>query len=407
MKILKDRVVISPTSRQEGHAELVMEVDDEGIVTKGMYFSITPVRGLEKMVLDKAPETAPVLCQRICGVCPIPHTLASTEAIDQALGIEIPKAARLLREATLAAHNINSAAIHHFLVAPDITNESNFATAVDSVSEIRKTVQYVVDMIAGEGIHPSDVRVGGMARNITPFTKDRLVERMTALRPKLEEHIEFIKNLVLEAGLPKDLGVVNQPLLAVHPTYGVNEFDMDAFSEVLPEAWYDDPEVGKRGCSVIPLINGTNVETGPRARMEKFQGFKDKGVIAQHVARADEMLKNYDACMEALDALDTSAPAKADYDPRGTGELGFGIIEGPRGTNAHMAIVEDGRTKFYSAIVPTTWNIPTMGPATEGFHHELGPHVIRAYDPCLSCATHVMVVDDEDKSVLKNEMVRI
>jgi coenzyme F420 hydrogenase subunit alpha len=119
------------------------------------------------------------------------------------------------------------------------------------------------------------------------------------------------------------------------------------------------------------------------------------------------MLKNYDACMEALDAIDTAAPARADYDPRGTGELGFGIIEGPRGTNAHMAKVEGGRIKFYSAIVPTTWNIPTMGPATEGFHHEFGPHVIRAYDPCLSCATHVMVVDDEDKSILKNEMVRI
>ncbi len=404
---MKDRVVISPTTRQEGHAELVMEVDDEGIVTKGMYLSITPVRGLEKMVLDKAPETAPVLCQRICGVCPIPHTLASAEAIDMALGIEIPKTAKLLRKATLAAHNINSAAIHHFLVAPDITDDSNFATAVDSVSQIRKTVQYVVDMIAGEGIHPSDIRVGGMARNITPFTKDRLVERMTALRPKLEEHIEFIKNLVLEAGLPKDLGVVNQPLMAVDATYGSNDFDMNKFSEVLPETWYDDPEIGKKACSVIPLWEGVNVETGPRARMEKYQGFKDKGVIAQHVARADEMLKNYDACMEALDAIDPAASARADYDPRGTGELGFGIIEGPRGTNAHMAKVVDGKTAFYSAIVPTTWNIPTMGPATEGFHHELGPHVIRAYDPCLSCATHVMVVDDEDKSILKNEMVRI
>ena len=404
---MKDRVVISPTTRQEGHAELVMEVDDEGIVTKGMYLSITPVRGLEKMVLNKAPETAPVLCQRICGVCPIPHTLASAEAIDMALGIEIPKAAKLLRRATLAAHNINSAAIHHFLVAPDITDDSNFAQAVDSVSEIRKNVQYVVDMIAGEGIHPSDIRVGGMARNITPFTKDRLIERMTALRPKLEAHVEFIKNLVLEAGLPKDLGVVNQPLMAVDPLYGSNDFDMDKFSEVLPEAWYDDPEIGTKACSVIPLWEGTNVETGPRARMEKYQGFKGKGVIAQHVARADEMLKNYDACLEALDAIDPAASARADYDPRGTGELGFGIIEGPRGTNAHMAKVVDGKTAFYSAIVPTTWNIPTMGPATEGFHHEFGPHVIRAYDPCLSCATHVMVVDDEDKSILKNEMVRI
>ena len=193
----------------------------------------------------------------------------------------------------------------------------------------------------------------------------------------------------------------------MHATYGTNEFDMDIFSEVLPEAWYDDPEIGKRGCSVIPLLNGENVETGPRARMEKFAGFKDKGVVAQHVARADEMIKNYNACLEALDAIDPSAPANVSYDKRGTGELGFGVIEGPRGTDVHMAKVVEGKTQFYSAIVPTTWNIPTMGPATEGFHHEFGPHVIRAYDPCLSCATHVMVVDDEDKSILKNEMVRI
>ena len=404
---MKDRVVISPTSRQEGHAELVMEVDDEGIVTKGMYLSITPVRGLEKMVLNKAPETAPVLCQRICGVCPIPHTLASAEAIDQALGIEVPTAGKLLRKATLAAHNINSAAIHHFLIATDFVPEDAFETAVNSVGEVRKTAQYVVDMIAGEGIHPSDVRVGGMARNITPFTKERLLERMTALKPTLEAHIELIKNCVAEKGLPDDLGVVNQPLLATDQTYGTNEFDMNRFSEVLPEAWYDDPEIGKKACSVIPLIDGTNVETGPRARMEKYEGFKGKGVNAQHIARADEMMKNYNACIEALDALDTSAPAKAEYDKNGTGELGFGIIEGPRGTNAHMAKVKDGRIQFYSAIVPTTWNIPTMGPATEGFHHELGPHVIRAYDPCLSCATHMMVVDDEDKSILKDEMVRL
>ena len=63
--------------------------------------------------------------------------------------------------------------------------------------------------------------------------------------------------------------------------------------------------------------------------------------------------------------------------------------------------------QYYNALVPTTWNIPTMGPATEGFHSDWGAHVIRAYDPCLSCATHVMVVDDEDKTILKNDMVRI
>ncbi len=405
---MSDKIVISPTSRQEGHAELIMEIDDEGIVTKGRYFSITPVRGLEKMVTGKAPETAPVLCQRICGVCPIPHTMASVEAMDDSLDIEIPKAAALLRELTISASNLNSHAIHHFLIAPDFVPEDLFKTAVDSVGTIRKNAQYVVDMVAGEGIHPSDVRIGGMARNLSELARKKLYTRLKALVPVVDNHIELIANLVLEKDIPEGLGAINAPVFASDVVYGKRDFfDLDRFTEIVPEAWYDDPEVGKRACTTIPLYDGLNVETGPRARVDKFQGYKEKGVVAQHLARAREMKTYLSRAIAILDELDTSANTLADFDPRGTNKLGIGVIEAPRGTDIHMAQVKDGKTAFYSALVPTTWNIPTMGPATEGFHHEWGPHVIRAYDPCLSCATHVMVVDDEDKSVVKNEMVRI
>ena len=405
---MSDKIVISPTSRQEGHAELVMEIDDEGIVTKGRYFSITPVRGLEKMVTGKAPETAPVLCQRICGVCPVPHTMASVEAMDDSLDIEIPKAAALLRELTIASSNLNSHAIHHFLVAPDFVPEDLFKTAVDSVGTIRKTAQYVVDMVAGEGIHPSDVRIGGMARNISELARKKLYTRMKALVPVVDNHVELMTNLILEKDIPEGLGAITAPVFASDVIYGKREFfDLDRFTEIVPELWYDDPEIGKRACTTVPLYDGLNVETGPRARLDKFQGYKEKGVVAQHLARAREMKTYLSRAIAILDELDTAANTLADFDPRGTNKLGIGVVEAPRGTDIHMAQVKDGKTAFYSALVPTTWNIPTMGPATEGFHHEWGPHVIRAYDPCLSCATHVMVVDDEDGSVVKNEMVRI
>ncbi len=408
MTHLSDKIVISPTSRQEGHAELVMEIDDEGIVTKGRYFSITPVRGLEKMVTGKAPETAPVLCQRICGVCPIPHTMASVEAMDDSLGIEIPKAAALLRELTISASNLNSHAIHHFLVAPDFVPEDLFKTAVDSVGTIRKNAQYVVDMVAGEGIHPSDVRIGGMARNLSELARKKLYTRLKALVPVVDNHVELMTNLILEKDIPEGLGAITAPVFASDVIYGKREFfDLDRFTEIVPELWYDDPEIGKRACTTVPLYDGLNVETGPRARLDKFQGYKEKGVVAQHLARAREMKTYLSRAIAILDELDTAANTLADFDPRGTNKLGIGVVEAPRGTDIHMAQVKDGKTAFYSALVPTTWNIPTMGPATEGFHHEWGPHVIRAYDPCLSCATHVMVVDDEDGSVVKNEMVRI
>lgn len=408
MTHLSDKIVISPTSRQEGHAELVMEIDDEGIVTKGRYFSITPVRGLEKMVTGKAPETAPVLCQRICGVCPVPHTMASVEAMDDSLDIEIPKAAALLRELTIASSNLNSHAIHHFLVAPDFVPEDLFKTAVDSVGTIRKTAQYVVDMVAGEGIHPSDIRIGGMARNLSELARKKLYTRMKALVPVVDNHVELMTNLILEKDIPEGLGAITAPVFASDVIYGKREFfDLDRFTEIVPELWYDDPEIGKRACTTVPLYDGLNVETGPRARLDKFQGYKEKGVVAQHLARAREMKTYLSRAIAILDELDTAANTLADFDPRGTNKLGIGVVEAPRGTDIHMAQVKDGKTAFYSALVPTTWNIPTMGPATEGFHHEWGPHVIRAYDPCLSCATHVMVVDDEDGSVVKNEMVRI
>ncbi|MEN6553683.1 MAG: coenzyme F420 hydrogenase subunit alpha [Methanobacterium sp.] len=407
---MSEKIVISPTSRQEGHAELVMEVDDEGIVTKGRYLSITPVRGLEKIVTGKAPETAPVIVQRICGVCPIPHTLASVEAMDDSLGIEPPKAGRQLRELTLAAHHINSHAIHQFLVAPDFVPADLLATAINMVSEIRKTSQNVVDVVAGEGIHPADIRIGGMARNISELARKRLYARTKALEPKLNEFVDLFIGLVEDKDLPKGLGVHDQKTMATDVLYGDRtKFDLDRFTEIMPERWYDDPEIGKKACSTIPLYDGRNIEVGPRARMVEYSGFTGKGTVAQHVARALEMKSALSKAIAILDELDTSAPANVgNFDVRGTGKLGIGAIEGPRGMDVHMAQVgENGKTEFYSALVPTTWNIPTMGPATEGFHHEFGPHVIRGYDPCLSCATHMIVIDDEDKSVLKDEMVRL
>ena len=234
---MSERIVISPTSRQEGHAELVMEVDDEGIVTKGRYFSITPVRGLEKMVAGKAPETAPVMCQRICGVCPIPHTLASAEAVDDSLDIEVPKAGQLLRELILMAHDVNSHAIHHFLIATDFVPENLMATAINSVSEIRKNVQTVVDVVAGEGIHPSDVRIGGMADNISELARKRLYARLKQLKPKVDAHVDLMLGLIADKDLPKGLGVTNQPVMATSKTYGDRtQFDLDRFTEIMPES---------------------------------------------------------------------------------------------------------------------------------------------------------------------------
>ncbi len=406
---MSETITISPTSRQEGHAELSMEVDDEGIVTTGRYFSITPVRGIEKMLIGKRPETAPVLVQRICGVCPVTHTLASVEAIDDSLKINIPKDARILREMCLNAHIINSHAIHHFLVAPDFVPEKDYKQVVKNVSEIRKHAQFVEDVVGGEGIHPSDIRIGGMAHNISKNTINKIKTRISGLQKLLEQHVEQMTIYIQEKDLPEKLGQHNQPVFASDDTYGSRDnISYKEIEEIAPSSWYDLPEIGKRACSQIPLYRGEAVETGPRARAEKYRQFKEKGVKAQHLSRAEEMLNSAEKILELVNKLNPSGKTMAKFDLEGTNRLGIGIIEGPRGTNIHTAkISEQGYITDYNAIVPTTWNIPTMGIATEGFHHDFAPHVIRAYDPCLSCATHMVVKNDDTQEIIEDKYVQL
>ena len=89
----------------------------------------------------------------------------------------------------------------------------------------------------------------------------------------------------------------------------------------------------------------------------------------------------------------------ADEIPQGDGSLGWAANEAPRGTDVHLAKVKDGRVQWYSLLVPTTWNFPTVSRALEGAPWQLAEVIVRAYDPCVSCATHMMVVDEEKKVV--------
>ena len=70
---MTNRIEISPTTRHEGHAKLILEVDDEGIVSKAYYINTTPVRGFETMLKGKPAEFAPIAVMRICESAK-PHT---------------------------------------------------------------------------------------------------------------------------------------------------------------------------------------------------------------------------------------------------------------------------------------------------------------------------------------------
>jgi hypothetical protein len=96
-----------------------LKVNDAGIIETGNWCSITPVRGVEKLAVGKTPEQVPKIASRVCGICPIAHTLAATEAMEASIKCEIPKDAKLLRYILQLANRLHSIALHDILAFLD------------------------------------------------------------------------------------------------------------------------------------------------------------------------------------------------------------------------------------------------------------------------------------------------
>ena len=176
-------IEISPTTRHEGHSKLVLKVDDQGIIERGDWLSITPVRGIEKLAIGKTNEQVPKIASRVCGICPIAHTLAGIEAMEASMGVYIPDDAYLLRVILQCANRIHSIALHNILSLPDMylpgteakinpfTPEEPVRSVAKRIQRIREIGQTIGEIAGGECIHPSNPRVGGMYSNVSPVRR--------------------------------------------------------------------------------------------------------------------------------------------------------------------------------------------------------------------------------------------
>jgi hydrogenase large subunit len=109
---MADRIVIDPVTRIEGHLRIEAQVD-AGKVTAA-YSSGTMFRGMELILQGRDPREAWIWAQRICGVCTTVHAHASVYAVEDALGIEIPPNARLIRNLIAGAQHIQDHVIHFY-----------------------------------------------------------------------------------------------------------------------------------------------------------------------------------------------------------------------------------------------------------------------------------------------------
>ena len=129
------RTVIDPVTRIEGHLRVEVEVKDGKVVDA--WSSGTLYRGMETVLLDRSPEDAFYVTQRICGVCPISHSHASAQATENALGIQIPEGGRLVRNILEAAQFLHSHILWFYQL-----------TALDYVSPINALSADIADTYA-------------------------------------------------------------------------------------------------------------------------------------------------------------------------------------------------------------------------------------------------------------------
>jgi hydrogenase large subunit len=203
----------------------------------------------------------------------------------------------------------------------------------------------------------------------------------------------------------------------VHPYDGSTDAERDKAGAY---SWIKSPrydgevmEVGPLARMMVAYVSGDrDVQGHVNAVLKTFNAGPEAlfSVLGRHAARAIECKIVAERLKDWVLTLKPGEPTFTDF-PLDVSNRGMGLHEAPRGALGHWIDVENGTTKNYQAIVPTTWNAGPMdakgqpGPIEQSLigtavRDERNPfelvRIVRAYDPCLSCAVHVITPKGED-----------
>ncbi|NPA43914.1 MAG: Ni/Fe hydrogenase subunit alpha [Chlorobi bacterium] len=462
---MSKKIIIEPVTRVEGHGKVTIQLDDNGNV-KDSKFHIVEFRGFEKFIQGHPYWQAPLIVQRLCGICPVSHHLAAAKAIDQVVGIDpedLSPTATKIRKLMHYGQMFQSHALHFFyLAAPDLLMgiESNPAlrNVVGVAQEhgelakkgilMRKFGQEMIKATGGKKIHGISAVPGGVHKNlhqseIDYFLNGKDIPNINTMIEWSLEVIDFIKDyhskhaafLDTFATYPSGhLAMVSKDGSGTLDLYDGNLRSIDSIGNItlndIPDFQYHkyiNEDVEKWSYMKFPYIkhlgreNGWN-RVGPLARMnvctsidtplaeQARKDFKDytggkpnNMTMHTHWARLIEVLHSAEKMKELLHDEDIKGNELVREGVRRN--EGVGVIEAPRGTLIHHYHVNDtGKIEKCNLIVSTTHNNDPMNKAvgwvaqnvidkkeeiTEGMLNQVEV-AIRAYDPCLSCATHAM-----------------
>lgn len=442
-------VRLDQIKRVEGHGRVTVTLADDGSV-EGAQFQAVEFRGFEKMLEGRMVWEMPRITSRVCGICPVSHHIASVKAVDAMFGAKIPRPAMLLRELLQLSSYIHDHALHFFFLSgPDFLTEDEPASrgllgvikahpeaALKAVA-MRKVGQKVVAAVGGQAGHPVTSIPGGMSRPLDKDARADLIPQMkqtlvTALESVdlakqstmrlMNEHGEIEGSPGVFMGLMAENMrfnaydgeiVVGQEDGSVLGVYRAEDYRNFLSEEVLDWTYAKAPafvdEGGKhRLLRVGPLarVNIAHSMGGAEsdALAEEFHhtlGPAPRSPFAYHWARMIELVAACERTIELLEDEDIVSDNVRVKIERGGG-VGIAAIEAPRGTLIHHYEADTvGRVTKANLVVATTFNNGALNDiaavAAKSFvkggsvSEEAAASIemtVRAYDPCLSCATH-------------------
>src|ERR1035437_9195855 len=164
------KITIEPVTRVEGHGKVTININDKGEVEQSR-LHIVEFRGFERFVQGRPYWEAPVLVQRLCGICPVSHHLCASKAMDVVVGVrsdELTPTADKMRRVMHYGQIFQSHVLHFFyLASPDLlfgidSNpiRRNIVGVISAFPEIakkavlmRKFGQEIILATAGKKIH--------------------------------------------------------------------------------------------------------------------------------------------------------------------------------------------------------------------------------------------------------------
>ncbi len=446
------RVVIEPLTRVEGHGKVTLLLDENNHIQQAR-LHIVEFRGFEKFIQGRPYWEIPLLVQRLCGICPVSHHLAAAKAVDMIAGVQqLPVTAEKLRRLLHFGQVLQSHALHFFyLASPDLLFGFDDAVAHRNIVgvladrpelglrgiQLRRFGQEIIRMIMGKRVHGTAAIAGGMNKALAVAERDALRAEIDHIVLWTQAAVQLIKQVYASnIHYHQAFATIRSNMMSLVRADGALELydgklrardaDGQMIFEQLPCRDYQNyiheevrawsymkfPFIVSRGMQqgwyrVGPLarVNNCDYIDTPLAEMERQQ-FKANGIqhstLAYHWARMIEALHAAEGIRELLHDEDIIG---SDLQARGTrSSEGIGVIEAPRGTLIHhYQIDDDDLISKANLIVSTTHNNQAMNESIRQVaeHYLEGQELtepllnhievaVRAYDPCLSCATHAL-----------------